>query len=87
MRNFTSSGRHITLFGEENAGSPLVWLCTFEQEGEAVWNACRNLHAPAFQLAAVSVRDWNGDLSPWKCARTFKNGEDFAGMPTASCVS
>ncbi len=79
MRNFTSSGRQITLFGEENAGSPLVWLCAFEQEGEAVWNACRNLHATAFQLAAVSIRDWNGDLSPWKCARTFKNGEDFAG--------
>lgn len=37
---------------------------------------------PALSHAAVvsvEVPDWNRDLSPWKAARIFRKGDDFAG--------
>lgn len=30
-------------------------------------------------VAAVSVADWNRELSPWPAEKCFKNGEDFGG--------
>lgn len=30
-------------------------------------------------LALVPVADWNGELSPWKAEKCFKNGGDFGG--------
>lgn len=34
---------------------------------------------PHAAVVSVGVPDWNRDLSPWKAARVFKKGDDFAG--------
>lgn len=34
---------------------------------------------PHAAVVSVEVPDWNRDLSPWKAARVFRKGDDFAG--------
>lgn len=80
MMQFRIAGRQITVYGEpSDTPQPLIWLHTFGNEGEAVWNACRSLQIPACRLAAVPVADWNDALSPWAAPGLHRKDADFAG--------
>lgn len=62
---FKISDKTVTLYTAEKPDAPVVYLNTVQGEGEAVWNACQDLHSPAFSLAAISGLDWDRDMSPW----------------------
>lgn len=70
---------HFAVRPASSPCSPLVVLFADEGEGEAVAQALDACGAPDHTLAAVSVPDWNADLSPWKTERICKQGGDFAG--------
>ena len=78
-KNYTIHYRNITVFQTENK-APCVWLNTFAQEAESVWNACQELNAPPFTLAAIQINDWNSALSPWIAPAIFKGEAAFAGQ-------
>lgn len=63
--DFEVEDKKITLYIAEEADAPVVYLNTVQGEGEAVWNACRELACGGFSLAAISGLDWNHDMSPW----------------------
>ena len=75
----TINNREVDIFPAANAGSPLVVLNTFENEGAAVRSEAAKLTDADYSLAAVSITDWNGDLSPWAIPPLFKNDEPFTG--------
>ena len=76
-------GKNISIFGSDNAGSPLVILNTYGNEGESVWNECQNLKCPPFTLAAIGNLDWNKDMSPWENPSLYKNDNAFSGEADA----
>ena len=79
MAAFELEGKKISIFGSENADSPLVILNTYGDEGVEVWNECHKLNCPSFSLAAISNLDWNKDLSPWESPALYKKEESFSG--------
>ena len=66
------------LFGTGGA-APLVILNTFEGEGRKVYDEAVKLTDRLFTLAAVTVPDWNGDLSPWEIPPISKSIGGFTG--------
>ena len=67
MAAFVIEGRTVEVFPGAVPGSPVVYLNTCEQEGEAV---CRQLRAggcPDLSLVAVGGLDWSRDMAPWDC--------------------
>lgn len=79
MKLLEIEGKKISVFGFENAGSPLVILNTYGNEGESVWNECQKLNCPPFTLAAIGNLDWNKDMSPWESPALYKNDDAFSG--------
>ena len=65
-------GKHITLFGAVDKPLPIVYLHTFRQEGERVWQQCQRMGTRQFVLAEISDLNWDEDMSPWSM-----DGEPF----------
>lgn len=61
--NFIAAEKKIRLF--ESAGAPLIILHTFQDEGEQVYRAVKNLSPENFSLAAVDRLNWDDEMSPW----------------------
>ena len=72
-----------TVFPSAAPGAPLVVLPAFEDEGEALYAACREPDCPDFTLAAVSDFDWDADLTPWPAPPLRKGDAAFAGQADA----
>jgi predicted alpha/beta superfamily hydrolase len=79
MTSLEIEGKRVSLFGSENAPSPLVILNTYGDEGEEVWNECQKLECPPFCLVAICNLDWNNELSPWESPALYKNDGSFSG--------
>lgn len=58
---------------------PVIYLNTFEGEGEQVLCILRDEGCPPFTLVSVSNLDWNHDMSPWEIPPVFKNAEPCTG--------
>ena len=67
------------LFYEQPTGrfTPIIIVHTFEKESANLWEELKALECQNFILAAVSVENWESDLSPWKAKKVFKGGSDF----------
>ncbi len=65
-------GKHITLFGAMDKALPIVYLHTFRQEGQRVWQQCQRMGTRQFVLAEISDLNWDEDMSPWSM-----DGEPF----------
>ncbi len=76
-------GKEAVLFPGGTPGAPLVVLNAFEDEGEPLYAACRELECPDFTLAAVSAFDWDADLTPWPAPPLRKADPPFAGRADA----
>lgn len=71
------------LFRAQSPEAPLVLLHTYEKGGGEVFEKCRELGCPDFSLAAITVPDWNGDLSPWEAAPLGREETPFGGRADA----
>lgn len=76
-----AAGKTVTIFcgGSNEDRMPVIFLNAVQNEGRAVYEACRELGVKDFVLAAVNIEDWNKDMSPWKANSVMKGAEPFAG--------
>ena len=65
MYTFPAGGRTVSVFPGPVPGAPVIYLNTFSDEGERVFQAALAAGCPPFTLAAVSDLDWNRDMAPW----------------------
>ena len=57
----------------------MVYLNTFGEEGQAVFDALTAAGGPALTLVTISDLDWDRDMSPWDSPAVFKSAAPFAG--------
>lgn len=71
--------QNIELFHEQdsNRQTPIIIVPTFEKESANLWKELQAFGCQNFIFAAVSVENWEKDLSPWEAKKVFKGGSDF----------
>ena len=79
MRNFAIDGKSISVFLAVQTETPIIYLNTFANEGQRVFEVAQVVGCPPFSLVAISSLDWNRDMAPWDSPAVFKNGEPFTG--------
>ena len=79
MDIFTTVDKSISVFSTTFPGAPVIYLNTYSNEGQKVYEAAQAVGCPPFSLVAVSDLDWNRDMAPWDSPAAFKNGEPFTG--------
>ena len=79
MRTFTTDNKTISIFPCSESESPVIYLNTFHDESQKVYETAQATGCPPFTLVAISNLDWNQDMAPWDSPAAFKNGEPFTG--------
>ena len=79
MHTFTACGRTVTVFPAGVPDAPVVFLNTFGDEGQKVFEALAAGGCPPLSLVAVGGLDWDRDMAPWSCPAVFKNAAPFTG--------
>lgn len=72
-------GKHIYLYGKENAGNPLVIVNTFQGDGHEIYEAIQQIESIPIVLAVISDIDWNDEMTPWDCPPMFKGDSPCTG--------
>ena len=79
MHTFTTDNKTISIFPCSESESPVIYLNTFLDEGQKVYEAAQAIGCPPFTLVAISDLDWNHDMVPWDSPPAFKNAEPCTG--------
>ena len=79
MRTFTTDNKTISIFPCSDSESPVIYLNTFHDESQKVYETAQATGCPPFTLVAISNLDWNQDMAPWDSPAAFKKGEPFTG--------
>ena len=79
MNIFTAAGKNVSVFSTTFPGAPVIYLNTYSDEGQQLFEATQTAGYPPFPLVAISDLDWNHDMAPWDSPAAFKNGEPFTG--------
>ncbi|WP_169784458.1 alpha/beta hydrolase [Campylobacter curvus] len=76
---FSVQGKRITLYPSDAQNMPVIYLNTFENEGERVLAAVRERCAANFTLVAIGDLNWDHDMSPWSMPPLFKGDAPCTG--------
>lgn len=76
---FMIGQKQISVYPCDEPDRPVIYLNTFEGEGEQVLHILNGGGCPPFTLVTVSDLDWNHDMSPWEIPPVFKNAEPCTG--------
>ena len=79
MRIFTTNSKIISIFPNTEPGIPIIYLNTFLDEGQKVYETTQAAGCPPFALVAISDLDWNHDMAPWNSPPAFKNADSCTG--------
>ena len=79
MHTFMIEDEHIAVFPCAVPNTPIIYLNTYSDEGQQVFEATQEAGYPPFTLVAISDLDWNHDMAPWDSPAAFKKGEPFTG--------
>lgn len=79
MYTFSTQGKMVSIFPSLEANAPIIYLNTFSDEGQKVYEASQAAGCPPFTLVAISDLDWNHDMVPWDSLPAFKNAEPCTG--------
>ncbi|WP_337542109.1 alpha/beta hydrolase-fold protein [Clostridium sp.] len=79
MDIFTTADKNISVFSTTFPGAPVIYLNTYSNEGQQLFEATQTAGYPPFTLVAISDLDWNHDMAPWDSPAAFKKGEPFTG--------
>lgn len=79
MHTFTADSKTVSIFSSTESESPIIYLNTFSDEGQKVYEAAQAAACPPFTLVAISNLDWNHDMVPWDSPPAFKNAEPCTG--------
>lgn len=79
MYIFSIQGKTISIFLGPEATAPIIYLNTFSDEGQKVYEAALAASCPSFTLVTISDLDWNHDMVPWNSPPAFKNADPCTG--------
>ena len=79
MYTLSIKGKIISIFPSLEVNVPVIYLNTFSNEGQKVFEAAQAAGCPLFTLVAISDLDWNHDIVPWDNPPAFKNAEPCTG--------
>lgn len=79
MNTFEIGGKTVSVFPSAEPNAPIIYLNTFSNEGQEVWEAIRSSDCPPFTLVIVRNLDWNHDMVPWDSPPAFKNADPCTG--------
>ena len=79
MHAFIFGDKHIAVFPCVVLNAPIIYLNTYSNEGQKVYEAAQAAGYLPFTLVAISDLGWNHDMAPWDSPAAFKNGEPFTG--------
>ena len=58
--------REIAVYPSIGPGRPVIYLNTFEEEGERVYQVLMDMGCPDFTFVAISGLAWHHDMTPWE---------------------
>lgn len=79
MQVITTKHKTISIFSYAGSECPIIYLNTFSNEGQKVFEAAQAASCPPFTLVAISDLDWNHDMVPWDSPPSFKNADPCTG--------
>ena len=79
MLHFIIGSKTASIFPSLKTTAPIIYLNTFSDEGQKVYEASQAAGCPPFTLVAISDLDWNHDMVPWDSPPAFKNAEPCTG--------
>lgn len=79
MCTFSAKVKTISIFPSFEVNAPIIYLNTFSNEGQKVYEAAQTAGCPPFTLVAISDLSWNHDMVPWDSPPAFKNAEPCTG--------
>lgn len=77
MHAFILGDKHIAVLPCAVPNTPMIYLNTYSDEGQQVFEAAQATGCSPFTLVAISDLDWNHDMAPWDSPPAFKNAEPF----------
>ena len=79
MQVITTKHKTISIFSYAGSECPIIYINTFSNEGQKVFEAAQAASCPPFTLVAISDLDWNHDMVPWDSPPAFKNADPCTG--------
>lgn len=79
MFTFTSYNKKITVYPALAENKPVIYLTTYNDDGDEVYAELQKGGCPDFTLVTVSGLNWEAELSPWAAGGLFKYSEMFTG--------
>lgn len=79
MQVLKIGSKSIFVFPGTKLDSPIIYLNTFSNEGQKVFEATQSSGSQPFTLVAISDLDWNHDMVPWDSPPAFKNADSCTG--------
>lgn len=79
MFHFTIGNQTVSIFPSLEANAPIIYLNTFSDEGQKVYETAQAAGCPPFTLVSISELHWNHDMVPWDSPPAFKNAEPCTG--------
>ena len=79
MQTLKIDGKSISVFPGPEPDLPIIYLNTFSDEDQKVYEATQASGCPPFTLVAISDLDWNHDMVPWDSPPAFKNADPCTG--------
>lgn len=79
MYSFIKDSKAVCVFLCTEPGAPIIYLNTFSDEGQKVFEAVQAAGCPPFTLVSISDLDWNHDMVPWDGPSAFKNADPCTG--------
>lgn len=79
MYEFTIGEKNVSVFPSNVPDAPVIYLNTYSNEGQQVFQAAQAAGCPLFTLVTIDSLDWNHDMAPWDSPAAFKDGEPFTG--------
>lgn len=79
MQVITTKHKTISIFSCAGSECPIIYLNTFSNEGQKIFEATQASGGQPFTLVAISDLDWNHDMVPWDSPSAFKNAAPCTG--------
>lgn len=79
MYTFPVHNKTVSVFSSAKPGTPVIYLNTFSNEGQQVFQTAQDAGCPPFTLVAISDLNWNHDMTPWDSPSVFKNAPPCTG--------
>ena len=80
LKEFTINNKVVKLYGNISTKElPVIFLNTYSDNSEEVFNECLKLSCQNFLLVAISNLDWNNDMTPWYAPKLNSKDVDCLG--------